>query len=107
MRIGDNILNPYGQSPQLRRPSAVQEPAAVEPAKAPQQSAVTPNAERVSPIGEGQKPQLLQSYLQQQGVSRESAGGYRQQQALDAYGQHSQQGERAQLHEMLGVDEYV
>ena len=108
MRIGDSYLNPYGQASRPERQTSVRETSTTDATPQPPLSnASIQNSSQVSPIGEGEKQQLLQSYLQQQAVTRDASAGYRQQRAVDAYSQQAQQGERAQLQEILGVDEYV
>ena len=108
MRIGDSYLPPYGQAPRPERQTAVRETATTDVTPQPPLSDTRiQNSSQVLPIGEGEKQQLLQNYLQQQAVSRDASAGYHQQRAVDAYSQQAQQGERAQLQEMLGIDEYV
>ena len=107
MRIGDNSFNPYGQPPRLERAESAQR---VTSDNAPQQVPVLlpgNRSEQVNPVQEGEREQLLQGYLQQQAVSKDSSAGYQQQKALEAYSQQAEQGDRVQLQEILGVDEYV
>ena len=110
MRIGDNSFNPYGQTPRLERTQLVNPTSTSESTSQPVQPVIPATSEsKVTEVGEGEKQQLLQGYLQQQAVSRDSSAGYQQQKAVQAYSQQVQEGDRdrAQLQEILGVDEYV
>ncbi len=104
MRIGDNNPAFYGLGHQA---PAVAKPAAAELSAKTQTPPLSPSVP-VTPVDEAKKQQLLQRYLQAEGVdSGVLSLSYSQQRAVERYSQQAQLDELQQLQAVLGIDEYA